>query len=256
MLLESYQAFESRNYLEHYYSEIGIENQKLLGFLANAYQDIPAHSTLLEFGGGPTIYALIAAARHVKSIDFADFLPCNLEEIKLWQQGSNQSFTWKNFFETALLIEEGQLDQQRVAQRELLLRQKLSQFLLCDAFESNPLGPAYRHYYDVVSTNFVAESITSSHSVWETLVENICSTLKPGGTLIMTAIAGATYYCINGNRFPAIAITEIDLVKRLIQLGFKSDAIYSSSILAEISDATAPGYKGYSGMIFVKAKKS
>ena len=46
--------------------------------------------TLLEFGGGPSIYSLISAAKHVESITFAEFAPTNRQEIEQWRNGKGE----------------------------------------------------------------------------------------------------------------------------------------------------------------------
>lgn len=47
--------------------------------------------TLLEFGGGPSIYSLISAAKHVGSITFAEYAPSNRHEIELWMNEKGQA---------------------------------------------------------------------------------------------------------------------------------------------------------------------
>ncbi|CAF4195835.1 unnamed protein product, partial [Rotaria sordida] len=49
-------------YLEEYYSEIQNEDKHHLYCLAKAYANVTDGSTLLEFGGGPTLYQLMSAA--------------------------------------------------------------------------------------------------------------------------------------------------------------------------------------------------
>ena len=257
MLLESYKTFKPADYLQEYYSNVDWENRSLMAFFAEAYRDIPPDSVMLEFSGGPSLYSLITAASAVKEIHFSDFLSRNVQEIELWKQFRHRGFLWKNFFKEAL-IAEGQTDitAEDIAQRENVLSQKLCNFLLCDAFEPQPLGQRYHQHYDVVAANFVAESITPSLSTWEEVVSNICSTLKPDGTLIMTAIQGASFYYVEGHRYPAVAVTEKDVVKVLTRLGFNTSKLLVRQIPAEVTDATANDYKGYEGMLFVKAKRT
>ena len=40
---------------------------------------------MLEYGGGPAIYALISASPHVKDITFTDIAESNLKEVELWK---------------------------------------------------------------------------------------------------------------------------------------------------------------------------
>ena len=45
--------------------------------------------TLLEFGGGPAIFSLISAAKHVQSITFSDYAKSNRDEVELWKDEKN-----------------------------------------------------------------------------------------------------------------------------------------------------------------------
>jgi NNMT/PNMT/TEMT family len=255
-LLETYQAFDPRRYLQEYYSSISRENYELLNFFANAYKTISPNSIMLELSGGPSIYSLISASKYVKEIHFSDYLESNRQAVQEWQRGSQYCQLWQSFFETALYLEEEKdIDLFKIMAREELLRDKLTTYLVSDAFSPDPVGRNHREYYDVVAANFVAESITTSMSTWESLVRNICSPLKEGGTLILSSIQGAEYYCINGKYFSAVPITDRDVMRVLIQTGFHPDNIEMSSIPAEVTDPAHEQYQGYKGIILVKAKK-
>lgn len=255
MLLESYRTFEPADYLQEYYSNIDLENRSLLGFFAKAYQDLPTDSIMLEFSGGPSIYSMMTAAAKVKEIHFSDFLAKNVKEVALWKQFRHRNFLWQDFFKEALIAEGVTPTPDAISQRENLLSAKLSNFLRCDAFEAYPLGQQYHQYYDVVAANFVAESITSSLNTWEDVVGNICSTLRPSGTLIMTAIQEASFYCIEGRRYPAVAVSETDVIRVLAQHGFDTRNMLIDRIPAEVTNVADSDYKGYKGMLFVKAKR-
>ena len=41
--------------------------------------------SLLEFGGGPSVYSLISAAKHVESITFAEYAETNRDEVLIWK---------------------------------------------------------------------------------------------------------------------------------------------------------------------------
>ncbi len=42
--------------------------------------------SLLEFGGGPSLFSLISAAKYIESITFADYAETNRKEISLWKE--------------------------------------------------------------------------------------------------------------------------------------------------------------------------
>jgi NNMT/PNMT/TEMT family len=256
MLLDTYETFEAQNYLDEYYAAIGPENLELLKFFAEAYRDLPADSVMLEFSGGPTLYSLISAANAVSEIHFSDFLPQNLAEINRWVSDIRTTDLWDKYFVEALRCERQATTTAAVQQRMELLRRKITNLLFCDAFSSTPIAGNQRQTYDVVAANFVAESITETMDQWQSVVGNICSTLRPGGTLIMTALQGANYYSVSDRNYSAVSITEMDLVQALIKAGFRPNSMLVKTISAEKLDCGDDEYQGYQGMIFIKAKKS
>lgn len=249
----SFNTFNPKDYLNEYYSKIGSENDNLLKFFANSYRNVDKNSLLLEFSGGPTIYSLISAADKVREIHFCDYLESNLNEIRLWKLAAKDAFDWSPFFKRALQIEGLQNPQKKdIKRRQELLKIKLKKIFQNDVFKA----PTFREKdkYNIVSVNFVPESITSSKKEWENLVKNICLILKRNGTVIVSALKDATYYRVGGKFFPAVSITENDLKKVLGKLGFEIIDLYC--VPAEVLDIKSPDYEGYQGFIFVKAKKN
>ncbi|MBI2011741.1 hypothetical protein HYS91_03155, partial [Candidatus Daviesbacteria bacterium] len=151
---------------------------------------------MLEFSGGPTIYQLITASGKVKEIHFSDYLKNNLKEVKKWVKGHNERFNWQTFFENALALEGIENINEELTIREEILKKKIKKFLSCDAFQEDPIHPKYRGYYDVISSNFVSESITNSKKAWKNIMKNITSMLKEGGILVITFLKDAEYYKI------------------------------------------------------------
>ncbi len=98
-------------------------------------------------------------------------------------------------------------------------------------------------------TNFCAESVTSDRSQWQTSVGNIVSLLKPGGKLIMSALRGATSYSVGPISFPAVSISEEDLIELLEESGFPRKSIELRSVPA---DRTT---REYTGLILAVAEK-
>lgn len=249
-------SFDPKDYLKDYYSKIGSENHGLLEFLVKAYRDVDGDSVMLEFGGGPTVYPLIPAAPKVREIHFADYLEENLEEVRMWKEESTAAFEWRRFFRKTLSLEgTKRVSKRQIKGREDLVREKLTKFLKCDAFKTHPLGVSHHHRYDIVNVNFVAESITSSKKVWTKIIYNICSLLKRNGILIMSAIKEAENYRVGKKLFPAVGISEEDLIEVLTPLGFEETSFMLSSIPAEVTNEELKGYSGYKGIIFLKARR-
>lgn len=248
-LTEDWAQFDPTAYLDQYYGDLGTENLALLRFLVEAYQDLPPGGLLLDFGGGPTIYPLISAASRVEEIHFSDFLDANLEEVRKWLAADPAAFDWTAFVKVALELETGTApSDSEIALRERKIRQRVTKLMRCDASCLPPIDdPPER--YDILVTNFCAESATSDHWQWRAFVGNIVSLLKPGGKLIMSALRGATSYSVGSRSFPAVNISEEDLIELLEESGFPRKGIEVRSVPA---DRTT---REYTGLILAVAEK-
>lgn len=251
-----FKTFNSRDYLNEYYTHIGSENYTLLKFSFEVSKHMSKNSLVLEFSGGPTIYPLISLAPKAKELHFSDFLTKNLAEIKLWKTHSPKSFNWSSFVKCALQIEgKKNIKIKDISKREELLRKKMTTILVGNAFESLPLGKRYSNLYDLVNVNFVTDSITSSKTVWEKLLTNISSLIKKNGLLAMSSLKNAYYWRTTENKFfPAVNLSEKDVKKAFKKLRLK--IISFSSIPAEILDEKSAKFEGYKGMMFTIAKKT
>ncbi len=253
---ENFEKFSPREYLEEYYSHIGSENDSLLRFFKDVYEIIPSEVMILEFGGGPTVYQLITGATKAKFIYFSDYLELNLNEVKKWKNNNNDAFDWSDYIKRALEIEGvPYVAKRQIDERAELLRQKITHFIHCDAFQNDPLGKQYRDFFDVVSVNFVPESISKNKQQWQQAMINICSLVKPGGVFIMTALKGANYWHNGNKKFAAAYIDENDVEDVLKDNGFKQETIKISVSPAETLNEDGKGAQGFQGIIFVFAQK-
>ena len=252
---KTFDTFSPKEYLEEYYSNMGQEEINLLSFFIYAYSFIPKKSLILEFGGGPTIYQLISAATHAREIYFADYIEFNLVEVKNWMNEAKGAFNWDLYFKKVLQLEGKRADLEKIRERADLLRTKIARFMHCDAFDKNPLGEKYKGFFDVVSVNFVPESISKNKNQWKNAINNICSLIKPGGFLIMTALEGANYWHSGKKKFPAANIDTKDVKGVLIDMGFKKKSLKITTSPAETLNDKGEGAQGFRGVIYVLAQK-
>ena len=248
---DAFEPFDPQAYLREYYSHLGEENRALLHFLHEAYADIFTETDsacILEFGGGPTLYQLISAAKYPVAIDFSDYLDENLREIQKWLQNQSGMFSWDNYLRYVLDLEKAPSDVQSSHQRAHLIRTKVRRLLGCNAKQADPLGTAYRAHYDIVSVNFVLESITTEMAEWNRLIAHVASLVRPGGYLLMCAITGATSYRVGDRFFPAVPIT-LDLLERKLEQ--QQFSIARSHVIA----AEQQELQGYDGICMVLARK-
>jgi len=248
---DAFDPFNPQAYLREYYSHLGEENRALLHFLNEAYACIFTEkdtARILEFGGGPTLYQIISAAKYPVAIDFSDYLDGNLHEIEIWLQNQPGMFSWDDYIRYVLDREGEPSDFRAREQRAHLIRTKVQRLLSCDAKQADPLGANYRARYDVVSVNFVLESITTEMAEWDRLIDNVTSLVRPDGYLLMCAITGATYYRVGDRFFPAVPISPELLEGKLQQQHFS--ILRSHAIKAEQKDQ-----QGYDGICMMLARK-
>lgn len=247
----TFAQFHAQMYLCEYYSRVGAENRALLEFLRRAYATIFARlgsARLLEFGGGPTIYQLISAAQFPVAIDFSDYLGENLAEVRAWLDDEPSQFGWDEFVRYALACEQRPAGPAAIERRKQLLRSRVRQLLRCDAKSATPLGSPPPAPYDIVSINFVLESITQDRAEWHSLLDHVVPLVGPRGYLLMSAILGATRYRVGQLYFPAVPIALDDICQRLAQSGF-------SMLSSEVVAAEHRDEQGYAGIGMVLARK-
>ncbi len=240
-ITQDWTHFDPVAYLDEYYGDLGPENLALLEFMAETYELLPKGGTLLDFGGGPTLYPLISAANRVDEIHFADYLEANLEEVRRWILCDPTAFDWNPFIRKAIELESGQIcSEESVDQRAAELRQLITRLIRCDASKPSPI-PELERPYDIVLTNFCAESATDDHDQWRSYMANITSVLKPRGWLVISALKGATQYAVGPHSFPAVDISEHDLRNLLKDMGFEGAKVRVRSVPA---DRPTRDYKG------------
>jgi SAM-dependent methyltransferase len=241
--------FEPRAYLDEYYADVGPENVALLRFFSRAFRGLSADSVLMDLGSGPTIYSLISAAALVREIHVCDYLDANLEEVRAWLRGDRSAWDWTEFVATALRLESGaDALPPRVGKREGAIRKCVTRVIRCDISRLMPLGEPVRTY-DVVVTNFCAESITDDKEAWQGYLRNIGSVLRPGGRLVITALKGATSYSVGTRLFPAVSVTDEDLWRALIDTDFVSESVSVESVPADRP------HRKYQGILLALATK-
>jgi hypothetical protein len=248
-LTADWSLFDPRAYLDEYYRDLGAENMALLRFHAEVFSGLPQGGSLLDFGGGPTIYPLISAAPRVAQIHFTDYLESNLDEVRRWLAGQPDAFDWSDFIRAALELESSErCSAADVEQRASAIRERVTRLAGCDASRTPPLE--YPHLpYEIVLSNFCAESATSDRAQWQSYMGNIASLLKPGGWLVISALKGATSYAVGSSSFPAVDIAEDDLLELLEDGGFPRKRIELCSVPADRAT------RDYQGLILAVAQK-
>ncbi len=248
MITKDFSKFSPRDYLQEYYAKVGTENQAILDFLHEIYEYIFSNDLKaakhLELGGGPGIYQLISLAKYPVEIHFSEYGEANLIEVKAWLNNHSSQYNWHDFFEYVLKKE----NCEEIEQRKALVREKITQVVCGDIKKKAPLGSKIKEKYDIVSSHFVAESITDSREKWQKMLKNLLHPLKKDGYFVLGSITGATKYRVGQRYFPAVPVSEDEIYNYLELLGLK--IIKTSFVPAEeVID------QGYDGIYLVLAKK-
>ena len=155
-------------------------------------------------------------------------------------QGDRTAFDWSHFIRAALHIEDNNGSSATdILERAAQMRTSVTSIGRCDVRQMPPLVRPQQ--YDIVSSNFCAESITDSRQEWRAFVGNISSLVAAGGILLMTALKKATCYSVGRVFFPAVSIDESDLTAVLQDSGFSTQHLVIRSVPA---DRPSRHYKG------------
>lgn len=247
-LTSDFHSFSPKEYLTEYYHVIGSENAMILRFHVEAYRSMFLEMTrahILELGGGPTVYQCIAAAKYPVTIDFAEFLDGNRKEVNDWVQKHADSFNWDPFIFYVLQAEEGLMTTAAVQQRATSVRQSICRIVPCDLLHDTQRTVI--NAYDIVSSHFVAESITGSRRIWKQIIHRIVSHVLPNKYLILGSIIGASQYRVGTSYFSATPITVKDIIELLLRESF---IIRLSRY--EIAENPSQGYAGLSMILAQK----
>jgi nicotinamide N-methyltransferase len=244
-----YAIFSVHDYLREYYADVGPENLALLQFLVDALRNVAGNGVMLDFGGGPTAYSLIAAAPKMREIHYADYSEPNREEVLRWLHRDCRAYDWHAFTRTILELEENDPSPPSVMTREEMARRRVTRVMHCDAHSRCPIdevGPRY----DVLTTHFCAEAAANDQVQWRQCMQNIVSLLKPGGKLILSAVKGADSYAVGDTAFFAVNIVESDLAQVLRENGFAEWDMTIHSVPADRPE------RHYQGLMFAAATKA
>ncbi len=246
---DKYRAdFDPQKYLNEYYLvEPEAEDIFVTQFMVRALRKMPPDMLILEFGGGPTLFAVAALAPQAREIHFCDYLTGNLAEVRRWLNDEPNAFDWTPYIEMALVAEGRSKASELVAFRTAEMRRKITRLIQCDALAEAPLGEC-QGQYDLVVAQSSTETATASIAEWRQIIGNISTLVLPGGWLLLSLITGAAGYSVGRHNFPHVNLTEDEIRQTYLSTGYDAQSFYLEKLVA-------PGGRGYSGVISVTARK-
>jgi len=212
---KAYASFEEEwapaEYLAGYYTAVDADEQRTIAFFTEAARRMPADEPALVFGVGPTLHHVFPIARRASEIHVGDYLRCNLDEISRWIRQEEGAHDWQAFV-NCTLQSEGIADpsRQEILDREQLARRKITALLDVDIRNDLPLGNAQARYATVLSA-YCADSATADPEIWQAYMRRIIGLVRPGGTLLIAALAQTQSYFVGGKPFPSPGLEAADM---------------------------------------------
>ncbi len=240
--------FDPREYLNEYYLvEPEIEDKFVVEFMVKALRDMPPDLLTLEFGGGPTLFAVAALASQSREIHFCDYVAASLDEVRRWLDNEADAFNWDPYIQLALEKEGQPTTPAAVAQRAADMRRKVTCLTPCDALAKAPLGQNAPQY-DLVVAQAVTDTVAKSVPEWVQIMRNISTLVRPGGWLLISVLTGTSGYIVGQNCFPCVDLSDEDIYRGYMAAGYDPDTF-------RLEKLDAPGQRGYSGVASATARK-
>jgi NNMT/PNMT/TEMT family len=236
----------AKAYLEDNYDRVDDENAFLLEFFHDIYSKLPEIKRLVEIGGGASLYMLISARRVVEKIVYAEPGDWCRAEIEAWREGSPKAHNWAVFFEYVRQLEGME---STLGAMQAQLRSKISEIIPCDVYAGDcGLGIGGPAEFDVVSSNFCAESITSDIKKFELSIKNIASLVAPKGHLVLSMLEDGRFWTLGDSDMPCITVDDRYVFELLQNASFEKNGQFGETKEAARGD-------NYSGILCLVARR-
>jgi hypothetical protein len=243
-----FDEWSARDYLAEYYGSIMDDERYALAFLVESMRGLEPVRRALDFGCGPCVHHCFALVPRAGEIDVADFVPGNLDEIARWQERRRGAHDWSTFTAETLALEGVAVTAENIARREEETRSRLTRRMIADVRTPDPLGLAGRAAYDLVTSHYCAEAISTDKAVYRSNVCHLAGMVAPGGTLVLSACGAATSYKVGERQFPCSGVTGEDVLAALIGAGFRE-------VDLRVRSTPAHTQQGYASVIFARARR-
>lgn len=245
----AWSEWQPGEYLREYYREVEADERFLLEFLVEVVREMPAVPVALDFGCGPTVHRLFPLVPWVGEFHLAEYLAVNRDAVAGWVEERPGSHDWRPFaLETLRMEGDPEPSATRVRARKQATRARIRRILSADAGEADPLGPARRGFYPLVTTHYCADSATADRETWRRYMRNIASLVQPGGQFIVSALGGSRGYRVGAHWFPGADVSPDDLRAVLEETGFRE-------IDMRVRAVPDRAEQGYGSVIFARAVK-
>jgi nicotinamide N-methyltransferase len=244
--------WNAREYLKYYYGQPSVSDDEaaLFRFIARGLRDIGRNfETGIELGCGPVVHHAAQAVPWVDRLDMADVQESNLEEIRRWMRRDPGAFDWSVLLGAAngaLDAEEGRGGS--IAEREALLRARIN-LMFCDLREPLPLGKPAQ--YPLVTAYYCTENVIPTVPGWRETMSKVTSLVASAGWLFLAGVHGTDFCMINGKRVPVAHLTEDEIRRALVELGFDASTVH-----LQVTPGRNPEASGIQGNFMAYAQRA
>jgi hypothetical protein len=208
--------FDAMEYLRQYWPEFPSESSAWQDnvFLMDAYQDAglairrlfrgARPLSLLDIGTGPALAPLLAISTEIETAQLSDYHAHNREALVRMPIDY-----WRNYVPLLKKVVPNPVEYGCEILSKLDRLRSQSEPLAIDLFAEDPWqGRPLRKSFDVVSMNFVADSISRDSDQYFAILDRVCTFVSPGCALTMSAIVDAEYWCLAGVKHPSPEVSE------------------------------------------------
>jgi SAM-dependent methyltransferase len=225
-------VFDAREYLHRYFTSPSAEDRFTLQFWVEQIRDLPPGVRVLEYGGGPTLYSVLALARKASSVHFTDYVPSALADVRRWAAGEPGAHNWNPYTRTILELEGAPSVNGAVADRELTLRRMMTHFSECDARTETMLDDP-RPPYDVIAAHHCLDVAARDFADFQRMVRTLAELLTPKGLFLLSVTYGTTLYTVDGSVFPCLDLNAEHVREALAAAGIDPQRIWQASMPVE-----------------------
>lgn len=230
-------VFDARKYLKEYFTAPSEEDRFALSFWIEQIRHLPPGVRVLEYGGGPTLYSVLALARQASSIHFSDYVPSALIEVRKWIAGEPDAHDWRPYTRYILHLEQSPNGDVGAAARENALRRSMAHLSECDATTDAMLADP-RPLYDVITAHHCLDVAARDLADFKRMVRRLAGWLAPGGLFLLSITTGTLIYTVEETQYPCLDLTQEQLHETFIETGMDPQRISVASMPIEGQEYT------------------
>ena len=225
-------VFDAREYLKRYFTAPSAEDRFTLKFWVEQIRDLPQGVRVLEYGGGPTLYSVLALARKASSVHFADYVPGALADVRRWVAGEPGAHNWNSYTRYILELEGEPGINGAVSHREAALRQRMVHLSDCDARTEKMLHDP-RPPYDVIAAHHCLDVAARDLGDFKRMVRTLAEMLTPNGLFLLSVSTGTLLYTVDGAVFPCLDLNAEQVRESLVEAGIDPQRVNQASMPVE-----------------------